>query len=320
MWPSIGSRTTRTTRAAKALRSTRTFSPVVMSRSSVAVLTARRGVMPGSTRVTRPARTVWTASGPRSFSGKSIIRTTGAMRNCLPVSSLFRLVWTGLARRARGDRRLVCPFTPFRPDSFRTHEHPRLGRRRHTRSTIVHRSKKFAIGARSMLVPTLQCRLRSVPFARPSKLLSRRLGFSSAAPTIEADIVHRHVFDDGLVVGMGDDGSVHLGDGGVVEENTVVPISALVADASIAEAVVDAAVISYVRPPISGVPKISATIVAPVAGRPEQPDSRWQHPGAGDPVITNVPVAPVAWCPYVAGAWTERLLVNRKNRRSDADG
>src|SRR5262245_38205013 len=320
MWPSIGSRTTRTTRAAKALRSTRTFSPVVMSRSSVAVLTARRGVMPGSTRVTRPARTVLTASGPRSFSGKSIIRTTGAMRNCLLVSSLFRLVWAGLARRARGDRRRVCPFTPFRPDSCRTREHPMLGLRRHTRSTIVHRSKKFAIGARSVLVPTLQCRLRSVPFARPGKLLRRRLGSSSAAPAIEADIVHRHVFDDGLVVGMNDDGPVHLSDGGIVEEHPVIPISALVAYASITEAVVDAAVISHVRPPISGVPNISGIIVAPVARRPEQPDNRWQHPGARDPVITNVSIGPVAWRPYVAGAWTERLLVDGKNGRSDAYG
>jgi hypothetical protein len=146
------------------------------------------------------------------------------------------------------------------------------------------------------------------------------LGFSSAAPTIEADIVHRHVFDDGLVVGMSDDGPVHLSDGGVVEERPVIPISALVPDAKITKAVVDAAVIPHVRPPISGVPNISATIVAPVAGRPEQPDSRWEHPRTGDPVITDVTVAPVAWRPYVAGAWTERLLVDGKNGWCDADG
>jgi hypothetical protein len=103
---------------------------------------------------------------------------------------------------------------------------------------------------------------------------------------------------------MFDDGRVHLSDGGVVEEHPVIPISTVVADASIAEAVIDAAVISYVRPPISGVPNISATIVAPVAGRPQQPDSRWQHPRTGDPVITNVSVGPVTWRPYVAGAWT----------------
>jgi hypothetical protein len=119
---------------------------------------------------------------------------------------------------------------------------------------------------------------------------------------------------------MNGDGPVHLSDGGVVEEHPVIPISALVTDPAITEAVIDAAVISHVGPPVSGVPNISGIIVAPVAGRPKQPDSRWQHPGARDPVITNVSIGPVAWRPYVAGAWTERLLVNGKNGRSDTDG
>src|SRR5262249_1108000 len=181
----------------------------------------------------------------------------GAMRNGLLVSSLLRPVWAGLARRTRGGRRLFCPFTAFWPDSFGTREHARLGRRRHNRSTIVHRSKKFAIGARGLLVPTLQCGWRSVPFTRPGKLLRRRLGSGSAGSTIEADIVHRHVFDDGLVVGMFDDGRVHPSDSCVVDEHPAIPISALVADASIAKAVIDAAVISHVRSPVSGVPNIS---------------------------------------------------------------
>src|SRR5262249_27153917 len=86
------------------------------------------------------------------------------------------------------------------------------------------------------------------------------------------------------------------------------------------EAVIDAAIISDVRSPISDVPSINATIVAPVAGRPQQPDNRRLHPGTGDPVIVILTVGPVARRPYVAGAWTQRLLVNGKNRRSDADG
>jgi hypothetical protein len=158
----------------------------------------------------------------------------------------------------------------------------------------------------------------SVLFVRPSKLLSRRLSFSSAGP-IEADILHRLVLDGGLGVDIGDNGLVHLGDGGVVKENPVIPISALVTDPAITEAVIDAAIISDVRPPISGVPNVETTIVTPVAGCPQQPDDRWEHPGTGYPVIVILTVGPVAWRPYVAGAWTERLLVNRKNRRSDAD-
>ena len=184
---------------------------------------------------------------------------------------------------------------------------------------MVHRSKKGAIGPCGLLVLQLKRRRWSVSVVGPCKFLGRRLSFSSAGP-IEANIVHRLVVDDGLVVGVGDDGCVHPSDGGVVKEHPVIPISALVADASIAEAVVDAAIISDVRPPVSGVPSVKATIVAPVAGRPQQPDNRWQHPGTRYPVIVILTVGPVAWRPYVAGAWAERLLVNGKNRRSDTDG
>src|SRR5262245_18438684 len=231
MWLGIGSRTTR---AAGTVRPTRSFSPVVMSRFSNckrtpralrAVLTTRRAVMPGSTRVTKPAPTVWT-----SFVGKSTIRTTGAMRNGLLVRSLLRPVWAGLARRARGDRRLVYPFKPFWPDSFRTREHPRLRRCHQRWSTMVHGSQKCTIIPCGLLMLELKGRRRSVPFARPSKLLRRRLGSSAAAPTIEADMVRRHVLDDGLVVAMSDDAPIHFGNGGVVEEHATIPIFALVAD------------------------------------------------------------------------------------------
>ena len=119
----------------------------------------------------------------------------------------------------------------------------------------------------------LQCRWPSVLFVRPSKFLSRRLSFTSAGP-IEADIVHRLVLDDGLVVGVGDNGVVHPCDGGVVKEHPVIPVSALVADPAITEAVIDAAVISDVRPPVSGVPSVDATIIPPIAGCPQQPDSQ----------------------------------------------
>src|SRR6476620_2025759 len=183
---------------------------------------------------------------------------------------------------------------------------------------MVHGSKKGAIGLCGLLMLELQRGWPSVLFARPSKLLSRRLSFSSAWPT-EADILHRLVLDDGLGVDLGDNGLVHLGDGGVVKEHPVIPISALVADAPIAEAVVDTAIISDVRPPISGVQSVKTTVVAPVAGRSQQPYNRRQHPGTRYPVIVIPTVGPVAWCPYVAGAWTERVLVNRKNRRRDAD-
>jgi hypothetical protein len=120
---------------------------------------------------------------------------------------------------------------------------------------------------------------------RPGKFLSRRLGFSSARP-IEANIVHRHRVDDRLVVGIGDDGRIHSGNSGIVKEHPVIPIAALITRAGVPEAVVDAAVITDMRSPISGVPNVPRTLKAPVARSPQQTHSGWEHPGAGHPVIT----------------------------------
>src|SRR5262249_60056328 len=147
-----------------------------------------------------------------------------------------------------------------------------LGRRSHPRSTMIHRRKKRAIGARAFLVLYLQRRWRSVLFVRPGKFLSRRLGFSSAWP-IEADVVHRRRVDDRLVVGIGDDGRIQSGNSGVVKEHPVIPIAALITSAGVPEAVVDAAVITDMRPPISGVPNVPGSLIAPVARSPQQTHS-----------------------------------------------
>lgn len=122
-------------------------------------------------------------------------------------------------------------------------------------------------------------------FVRPGKFLRRRLGLSSAGP-IEADIVHCHRVDDRLVVGICDDGLVHSGNRRVVKEHPVIPIAALITSAGVPEAVVDATVITDMRPPISGVPSVASTLITPVARSPQQTHNGWEYPGAGHPVIT----------------------------------
>jgi len=139
---------------------------------------------------------------------------------------------------------------------------------------MVDRSQKGVIGACGLLVMQLKRRRLDMLFLRPSQFLGRRLSSGSPRPAIEADIVQRDVVDDGLVVGVGYDGCVHVSDGCVVKERPVTPISALVTDAAITEAVIDAAIISDVWPPISGVPNINPTIVGPIARRPEHPNTR----------------------------------------------
>jgi hypothetical protein len=65
-----------------------------------------------------------------------------------------------------------------------------------------------------------------------------------------------------------DDVDVHVVDGAVVAEVAAVPVSALIAEAGIAEAVVDATIESDVPSPIATVEAIAATRVSPIAGRP----------------------------------------------------
>src|SRR4029077_12100243 len=249
-----------------AMRTARTMPPVIRSRSCA-----------GTIRTVRPVRNI----AAEFLTGKGTTRTTRPMPNSFLVRSVLLPVEASLARCPPCHHRLVFPFNSFWLVSF-TCERPRLGCCHYRRSTMVHGSKKGAIDLCGLLMLELQRGWPSVLFVRPSKLLSRRLSFSSAGP-IEADILHRLVFDDGLGVDIGDNGLVHLGDGGVVKENPVIPISALVTDPAITEAVIDAAIISDVRPPISGVPNVETTIVTPVAGCPQQPDDRWEHPVTGYP-------------------------------------
>jgi hypothetical protein len=64
------------------------------------------------------------------------------------------------------------------------------------------------------------------------------------------------------------DGGIHLGNGGVVKEHPVLPVTPLVAIAGITESVVDSAVVPHLRAPISRMPKIATTIITPITGSP----------------------------------------------------
>src|SRR6185369_16976054 len=106
-----------------------------------------------------------------------------------------------------------------------------------------------------------------------------------------------------------------------VAKDAVSPVAALVAGAHIAETVIDAAVVSNMRPPVSGVPSIKTVPPAPIPRRPEQTDGRRLHPGSRHPVIAVGTILPKAGRPNVAGSGNFRLIVDgqfrRRDRRSD---
>src|ERR1700722_7148428 len=102
----------------------------------------------------------------------------------------------------------------------------------------------------------------------------------------------------------------------VVEEVAAVPVAALIAEANVAEAVVDAAVEADVQAPMAGIEEIAATVKAPVARRPKRGCVGRLNPRSRHPVIAFRSPGPVAGGPDVAVCWRRGLFVVGKRRRS----
>src|SRR5271165_4542497 len=101
-----------------------------------------------------------------------------------------------------------------------------------------------------------------------------RAGVCSTSATVIADVVVGCVVDHGLVVDIVNVRDVHVVHRAVVVEAAVPPISPLIADTSVAVAVVDSAVEAYMLAPVTAIPGVGAAAPPPVARRPEITVSR----------------------------------------------
>src|SRR6266853_3556006 len=155
----------------------------------------------------------------------------------------------------------------------------------------------------------------------PVRLMTETLFFAirthhDATRTIEADmnVVHHDV----ATVDVPHQANVNVEHRAVVEEGPASPLSAFEAHSAVSEAVVDPTVEADMRPPISAVPAVPAVLEAPISRRPEHAHGR-NHPRSGNPIVAAVFIPrPVAGRPKIARARTNRLLIYRKCRRSDA--
>src|SRR5580698_8456120 len=95
----------------------------------------------------------------------------------------------------------------------------------------------------------------------------------------------------------------------------MVPVATIIATAHISVSVVHPAVVADVPTPKSTVPAIAATIVSPVAGRPQRPNIRRGGPDSRDPVVACGSIRPVAGGPHVIWFRARRLFVFRQRRR-----
>jgi hypothetical protein len=127
--------------------------------------------------------------------------------------------------------------------------------------------------------------------------------------------------NDRLVhVRVADDVSIHAHHRGVVCESTASPFPANEADAHVAEPVVDSAVIPDTITPVAIVEPIMPAIPSPPRRSPKRSLVRRRHPFAGHPVVAVIAVGPVTRNPHPTLLRTHRLLVDRQNRWSNANG
>ena len=227
------------------------------------------------------------------------------------------------AFRLRGFRRADRTRGVLGPDHTGAGERARLRGRRDRRFAVIRTQAQGRIGARSGFLLALRGGWWSMRLVRGRLLRRGRLGPDAASSAVIADVIHRGVVNDGLVVDVGD---MHAGvgdivDGGVVEKVPALPIAAFIARAAVAEAVIDAAVEPDVRSPVAGVEHVCTAGKAPVAGRPKEPWLRNRHPGSGHPVIIPkvIAIGPVTRCPHVPVLRDRRLLVHRQLRGRHID-
>jgi hypothetical protein len=150
-------------------------------------------------------------------------------------------------------------------------------------------------------------------------LLRRRPCSNTASPVEARPAVGDYVVIDDIPVGVVNDSRIHLCDGRVVRELSAPPLTSEKPNSTIAEAVVNATVEADGRSPVAGIKGVNSVHEAPPRRCPQQADLRRRHPDSRYPVITRIPVSPIAGIPKVSIDRTRRLHVNRQCRRCDRD-
>jgi hypothetical protein len=201
----------------------------------------------------------------------------------------------------------------------RAGEHRRPGSRKDRRVTVIGIEPQITILLRHLHVLHLHRRWPNMRLMREARFLRGRCTHHTAG-AIETGARHVLVPHDLAVVYVG---YVHIAktvDRAVVGKHAAAPETTFVAYAAIAEAVIDAAVIPYMRTPVAGIEQILATNEAPVTWGPQQPDLGRFHPGARHPVIAELAIGPVTRGPDIPWRRQRRLVVNRQLGRRHGHG
>jgi hypothetical protein len=161
---------------------------------------------------------------------------------------------------------------------------------------------------------------RPVLFMSVGFFLRRGTPLHSTRTAIECNVGFVIHDNRAVHVDVGDVYSVHVHDGGVIEERAAAPFAAAKALAAVSKAVVDSAVEADMRAPVTAVPNVEAVVPSPVSRSPQQARVGSFHPSAGYPVVAIVVIpGPIAGSPHIAFAGANGLLVNGQGGWLDPD-
>ena len=225
--------------------------------------------------------------------------------------------------------------TWFRPIRFRPGSHPylrahhrsrtntlisldRLGGNKHSRPALVHRGKLCAVLRRALPQFHLRPHRRSVRSAIGCNFSSRWAYIDSMRSAVIAHPVVDHCLVDDDHITLVHIGDMHIADvvhGSVVGKVVPAPVAALVTDAHIAKAIVDAAIEADIAAPVSVMESVAPSGITPVSGRPECSLIRRLCPCAWNPVVATRTPTPISRRPEVSRSRNRRLLILRHRRR-----
>ena len=201
----------------------------------------------------------------------------------------------------------------------------RTGSNQILRTSAVRLGIGHAIGTGSLLMLGLEGRRLHMPLIHIRALLCRGLitnatlaavkGYA-AVPGIIATVNGDAIGIDAIApCSAGAD----MHDGCVVCKDSTAPHAAGKADAAIAVAVVNAAIVAHVRAPVAGMKDIKSALPSPIGRSPQSSNERRRHPRAGNPVVAVRAVGPVTGSPHQPRLRAYRLHIYRQHRRREAD-
>ena len=220
--------------------------------------------------------------------------------------------WTSLICCRRSFRSFVRPPASL-AGNCATLKVSGLGRGCDRRLSLIHGGSQLRVGT-SLLHMLVLCRNRAgVAFLIVCFFLRRWPVVDATFAAIVADAVSRIVFNPG-VIGVVDVLVIYAVYRGVVIKMIVLPAATFIAVTTVSESVIDPAIISNVRAPITFVEKERTAAPTPVSGGPEEANFGCFDPSAGHPVIVVAVPGPIAGRPDVAIPGTDGLLINGQRR------